>query len=508
VSELLPNIKVLGVQGLTKRYPGVIALDHVDLDVTSGEVHVLVGENGAGKSTLVKCLAGVEQADAGEMQLAGESYRPPSAAAALRAGVRVVHQELSLLSALTVAENLSLERLPSRAGIVDRAAMRRRASELLERVGLDMSPDTPTERLGVAQMQLVEIARAVGGECRLLVMDEPTATLTSREVDTLFTLLRQLTGQGVAVVYISHHLAEIFEIGDRVTVLRNGRHVRTAAVADVDSAQLVKMMVGRDLHTEFPPVAPRAVGRELLRVTDLKVSPASSPISLSGRAGELVGIAGLVGSGRTEVMRAVFGADRASSGQVHVRDRLLRPGRPSDAVRSGISFLTEDRKAQGLLLDLSIADNVTLADLSKISRAGLLQLRTEQRNVRDAMARVRMRATGPRQIVRTLSGGNQQKVVLARWLLATTDVLIVDEPTRGIDVGARYEIHQLLLDLAAAGKGLLVVSSDLHELLGICDRLIVFSRGRVAGEIARRDFDPERVLQLAYSGYFSDGLSA
>jgi ribose transport system ATP-binding protein len=507
VSNHLQTV-LLTVNGMTKRYPGVTALDDIDLRVAAGEVHVLVGENGAGKSTLVRCLAGVEQPDSGQLTFGGRAYRPMSAAAALRAGVRVVHQELSLLPALTVAENLSLEKIPARGGVIDRAEMRRRAGELLDRVGLAVSPDAPLERLGVAQMQLVEIARALGGRCRLLVLDEPTASLTSSEVSTLFGLLHDLTATGVSVIYISHHLTEIFEIGDRVSVLRNGRRVSTTAVADVAAAELVRMMVGRDLHAEFPPVTAKAPGRELLRVTDLRVAPASPPVSLSVRAGEVVGIAGLVGSGRTEVMRAIFGADRPASGSVKVGDRSLRLGRPRDAVRAGVSFVTEDRKAQGLVLDLSLAANVTLASIARFGRHGALRRGAEERETRDQIARLRIRTTGPRQIVRTLSGGNQQKAILARWLVAATDVLLVDEPTRGIDVGARYEIHQMLLDLAAAGKGLLVVSSDLHELLGICNRLIVFSRSRIVGEVDRADFDAERILNLAYSGYLLEGRSA
>ncbi|GAA3716392.1 sugar ABC transporter ATP-binding protein [Nonomuraea antimicrobica] len=499
---------LLDIAGLTKRYAGVTALDEVDLSVKAGEIHILIGENGAGKSTLVKCLAGIERPDGGTMTFGGEPHRPAAAADALRAGIQVVHQELALLPALSVAENLFLQRLPRRLGLVDRGAMRRRARQLLEQVGLEVSPDTPVERLGIAQMQLVEIAKALSGDCRLLVMDEPTATLTPRETATLFTQLRRLTAEGVAVIYISHHLEEIFEIGDRLTVLRNGRGVHTGPVAELTPAELVRMMVGRDLDAEYPPVADRPVGDHLLRVTDLKVTPDAPPVSLSVRSGEVVGVAGLVGSGRTETMRAIFGADRPAAGTVEVRGRPVRITHPRDAVRHGISFLTEDRKAQGLVLDLPIAANMSLAAIDQVSRLGLLSHGAETAAARDLSERLHVRATGPHQKVRALSGGNQQKVVLARWLAADTDLLIVDEPTRGIDVGARYEIHQLLLSLADSGKGVLVVSSDLPELLGICDRILVFSKGRIAGEIARPDFDAERVLNLAYSGYLKNGISA
>lgn len=495
---------LLSVSGLTKRYPGVTALDAVDLEVRAGEVHALVGENGAGKSTLARCLAGVDQPDGGTMTFAGRPHAPAGTADALRAGIQVVYQELALLPYLSVAENLFLQRLPRTAGVVDRRTLDRRSRELLQRVGLDVSPRTKVEFLGIAQMQLVEIAKALSTGCLLLVMDEPTATLTPRETSTLFEILRQLTTEGVAVVYVSHHLEEIFEVCHRVTVLRNGKHVSTQEVEGLTSAELVRQMVGRDIAHEYPPVVERAVGEELLRVTDLKVTPSTPPVSFAVHAGEVVGVAGLVGSGRTEVMRAVFGADKPASGVVAVRERPVRMTHPRMAVRRGISFLTEDRKSQGLVLDLPIAANISLASMHKISSGGLLRRGVETQTAKRLFDQLRIKASGVRQHVRALSGGNQQKVVLGRWLAADTDLLIVDEPTRGIDVGARYEIHQLLLELAGAGKGVLVVSSDLPELLGICDRLLVFSRGRIAGEVPRAEFDAERVLNLAYSEYLKD----
>jgi ribose transport system ATP-binding protein len=471
------------------------------LEIQPGEVHALVGENGAGKSTLARCLSGVEQPDSGTMTFGGEPYAPAGAADALRAGMRVVHQELALMPYLSIAENILMERLPSRLGVVDRAERDRRARELLERVGLDVSPRTRVERLGIAQMQLVEIAKALSAGCRLLIMDEPTATLTPREVERLFEILRDLTSSGVAVIFISHHLDEIFAIGDRVSVLRNGRRVTTTPLSATTTEDIVRLMVGRDLEREYPPVRAREVGEELLRVSDLRVTPGSPPISLSVSAGEVVGVAGLVGSGRTEAMRAIFGADRPVTGEVAIHGRPVQIRHPRAAVRLGISFLTEDRKSQGLVLDLPIAANISLASIARVSRAGLLRRGAEARLATELSERLRVKSSGIRQHVRALSGGNQQKVVLGRWLAADAGVLIVDEPTRGIDVGARYEIHQLLLELAGAGKAVLVVSSDLPELLGICDRLLVFSRGRIAGELRRDEFDAERVLKLAYSEF-------
>ncbi|MFI6320354.1 sugar ABC transporter ATP-binding protein [Nonomuraea sp. NPDC050556] len=492
---------MMKVTGLVKRFPGVVALDGVDLELHEGEIHALVGENGAGKSTLVKCLAGIQPPDGGSMEFDGVAYAPSSAADGLAAGIQVVHQELALLPYLTVAENLFLRRLPRKAGVVDRRKLRADAAALLEQVGLNVSPDTLVERLGIAQMQLVEIAKALSVDCKLLIMDEPTATLTSREAGRLFGILKDLRERGVAIVYISHHLQEVLELADRVTVLRNGRSVESRTMAGVTAPDLVRAMVGRDLAQEFPPLPDRSPGEEALRVDDLRVAGFDGPLSFAVRRGEVVGFAGLVGSGRTEAMRAIFGADKAVSGNIALFGKKVRIKHPKDAVRHGVSLLTEDRKSQGLVLDLPISANVTLAKL----RGALLSFGKE-RAVSEALGeRLHLRSAGVGQHVRTLSGGNQQKVVLAKWLNAGSDLLIVDEPTRGIDVGAKYEIHELLLGLAAEGKALLVVSSDLPELMGICDRILVFSRGKIAGSVERADFDAEHILTLAYSGYLKNG---
>ncbi|MFJ2744752.1 sugar ABC transporter ATP-binding protein [Streptomyces sp. NPDC087440] len=495
---------VLEAAGIGKAFPGVKALDDVRLELRAGEVHALLGENGAGKSTLVRILAGIQPPDTGTMRLGGQPYAPKDAAAAMGAGVQVVHQELNLLPNLTVAENLFFQHLPRKYGLVDRRTLNRRAQELLDEVGLDVRPHVKVERLGIAQMQLLEIARTLWQDCRVLVMDEPTATLTSRETERLFEVIRRLTARGTAVLYISHHLEEVFEIGDRMTVFRNGRHVVTKDLADTDTAEVIRLMVGRDLAQEYPPYVSRPPGDELLRAEGLHPR-GGSPVSFALHAGEVVGVAGLVGSGRTETVRALFGADHHDGGHVYVKGRRVRIRTPRDAVRHGISLLTEDRKGQGLVLDMPVAANVTLAATGKVSRGGLLKRGEEDTYAHQAVERLGIRTPGIRTAVRTLSGGNQQKVVLGRWLLAGTDVLVVDEPTRGIDVGARYEIHQQLTDLAGTGKALLVVSSDLPELMGICDRILVFSRGRIAGEVAREDFDSSRILALAYSGYVTRG---
>ncbi|MET7466435.1 sugar ABC transporter ATP-binding protein [Nonomuraea sp. NPDC005501] len=492
---------MMTVSGLVKRFPGVVALDGVDLDIRAGEIHALVGENGAGKSTLVKALAGIHAPDGGTMTFDGAPYTPAGAADGLAAGISVVHQELALLPYLTVAENLFLRELPRTAGVVDRKRLRADAARLLAEVGLDVAPDTPVERLGIAQMQLVEIAKAISTDCKLLIMDEPTATLTSREAGRLFGILRALRERGVAIVYISHHLQEVLELADRVTVLRNGRSIETREMAGVTAPDLVRLMVGRELAQEYPVKPPTAPGEVAIEVRDLKVMGFEGPLSFSVRRGEVVGLAGLVGSGRTEAMRAIFGADPAISGNIELYGKKVHIRHPKDAVRHGISLLTEDRKSQGLVLDLPISANVTLAKL----RGFLVRFGRERSLAENLGQRLHLRSAGVGQHVRTLSGGNQQKVVLAKWLNAGSDILIVDEPTRGIDVGAKYEIHELLLGLAAEGKALLVVSSDLPELMGICDRILVFSRGRIAGEVTRADYDAEHILTLAYSGYLKNG---
>ncbi|MFN8518598.1 MAG: sugar ABC transporter ATP-binding protein [Chloroflexota bacterium] len=499
---------LLEVRGLTKEFPGVRALDAVSMSVLPGEVHALVGENGAGKSTLVKVLCGVELPDAGELLLDGRPYLARDPQEALRAGVRVVYQELNLLSYLSIAENLSLEDLPQRHGLLDRGALRRRASALLAEVGLDVSPDTPVEELGIAQMQMVEIARVLRTDARLLILDEPTATLTPREVERLFAIIRTLTAKGIGVLFISHHLDEMKDIGDRVTVLRNGRVAATREVADTSVATIIELMVGRAMHEGYPFRESVRPGGALLAVEGLTYRGNREPISLTLHEGEILGVAGLVGSGRTEAMRAIFGADQATGGRIRIRDREVPIRSPRDAVAAGLCLLTEDRKTQGLMLDMTCAQNTTITRIEAVSSHGLIQHRREGDEAQALIDALSIRAQSPAQVVRFLSGGNQQKVVVAKWLFAESSALIFDEPTRGIDVGARFEIYNLIWDLAARGKGVIVVSSDLPELLGICHRIIVFSRGAVAGELPRDRFSERAVLELAYRNYLEPGTTA
>ena len=501
-----PTDAIIELEGTTKRFPGVLALDRVDLAIRRGEVHVLVGQNGAGKSTLVKLLCGLYAPDEGRILLEGRPYAPQSALDAIRAGIRVVYQEFNLLPYLTVAENVFFQRLPRRAGLVDFKKLHADAEALLQEVGLDVSPRARVETLGVAQMQLLEIAKALSTRSRVLILDEPTATLTPREIHRLFEIIARLKARGVTILYISHRLQEVFEVGDRITVLRNGRKVETLDAARADIAGIVRLMVGKELGTGYPFHPEVAVGDELLRVEDLRPRGVAHAVSLSVRRGELVGVAGLVGSGRTEAMRALFGADPKASGRIYRDGREVEIGRPRDAVRHGICLLTEDRKAQGLILDMACYANVTITDLARVSRAGLLQFAAERAATRELVDELDIKTPSVDQLVRNLSGGTQQKVVIAKWLFRRAEVLVCDEPTRGIDVGARFEIYEVLWRLAAAGKGLVIVSSDLEELMGICHRILVFSNRRITADLARAEFSEERILAAAYQEYVQGSL--
>lgn len=495
--------KIIEIKGLTKQFPGVTALSNIDLDINQGEVHVLVGENGAGKSSLIKILCGIYQPDEGEMLYRGNKYAPVNTQAAIKSGIRVVYQELNLLSYLSVAENIFFERLPSKAGLVDFNKMYRDAKVMLEEVGLKISPKTPVHMLGIAQMQLVEIAKALSGESQVLILDEPTATLTTKEINRLFEIIKRLKQKGVTIIYISHRLKEIFEIGDRITVLRNGRKVDTRLTSEVTIPEIVKMMVGRDMASEYPYQESVKVGAEVFRVEELVYKGNDKTVSFSVKAGEILGIAGLVGSGRTETMRAIFGADPKHSGKIFLNGKELIINQPKDAVDGGVCLLTEDRKGQGLILDMSCDVNTSLANLAGVSHSGLMEFQKEAEVATRFVNELNIKTPTTKKWVRFLSGGNQQKVVLAKWLFRNCQVLIFDEPTRGIDVGAKYEIYMLLWKLAGQGKAIIVVSSDLPELMGISHRIAVFSNGKIAGEVMRDEFDMEKILSIAYREYIN-----
>ncbi len=505
---LIPSHSVvLEMKRLTKRFAGNVALDEIDLVLCAGEIHALAGENGAGKSTLIKLLCGIHEPDGGQMLLHGKPFLPRTPIGAIRAGIRVVHQELHMLDELSVAENLLFESLPrKRFGIIDRANLNRRAAELLSLVGLsDVAPTTPVSALGMAQRQLIEIAKALSSDSRLVIMDEPTATLTSREAKRLFEIIFRLRDQGVAVLFVSHHLQELFEISDRITVMRNGRKVATKSMSDTTPNDLVRMMVGHDVSASVvkPIQTHAALGKEALRVENLrfKGQPGIVGLNFSVAHGEILGIAGLVGSGRTETVRAIFGADPAISGKIFCDSIEISINRPSQALRHGICLVTEDRKDEGLMLDMPIRANITMANIFQFARLGWLSHSDETLASNALVKQLDIRLASIEQVPRQLSGGNQQKVVLAKWLLRKPSVLILDEPTRGVDVGAKAEIHALLQRQADEGKALLVVSSDLPELIRLCDRVIVLSKGIIAGTLDRKDFNEEVMLALAYQEY-------
>ena len=496
---------LLTVRDLRKSFGGIHALDGVSFDLTAGEVHALVGENGAGKSTLIKVLSGVHMFDAGVIEMNGASYQPASPNAAKLAGIQVVHQEFNLLNDLSVAENISIEALPrTKLGLLDRAEMNRRARTALDAIGLsDVDVTAPVRSLGIAHRQLIEIARALQSESRILILDEPTATLTERETDRLFDIVLSIKAKGVTVVFVSHHLDEVFGICDRVTVFRNGHTIATEEIANVTPADVVRYMVGHTLaDDDHAAPGPDDTAEVALAVrgliTTASASDTNEGISFDLRNGEILGIAGLVGAGRTEVLRAIFGADARVAGELTKNGTPIDIKGPRDAIAAGIGFVTEDRKDEGLILDMPIAANATLVDLSSVSRKGLLDFAAERHLATQGGARLKLKYGKLADAVSSLSGGNQQKVVLAKWLACHPDVLLLDEPTRGVDVGAKAEIYGILRDLAAQGMSMIVVSSELPELITLTDRVLVMAGHRIEGVLNRADYSQERILQLAY----------
>ncbi|MFF7709347.1 ATP-binding cassette domain-containing protein [Pseudomonas sp. NPDC007930] len=499
---------VLTLHGVGKTYAQPVLAD-VDLALYPGELLALTGENGAGKSTLSRIIAGLEAPSSGSLRFDGQPWLPGSRRAAEAAGVRMVLQELNLLPTLSIAENLFIERLPQRWGWVDRPRLRAQAREAMARVGLEqLDPDTPVAQLGIGHQQLVEIARNLIGDCRVLILDEPTAMLTGHEVARLFAQVRRLRAEGVALVYISHRLEELAQLAQRVAVLRDGKLVSVLPMAEASEARLVTLMAGREL-AEHLDMGPRTLGPPLLSVRGLSRGQKVRGVSLEVRAGEIFGLSGLVGAGRTELLRLIFGADRASAGQVLLGTppRPLRLRSPRDAVRQGLAMVSEDRKGEGLLLTQSLAANLALGNYARLARSGWMSRRREQGLAQRQIAAMRIRSAGPQQVVAELSGGNQQKVVIGRWLEQGCQVLLFDEPTRGIDVGAKFDIYALLAKLAGQGKALLVVSSDLRELMLICDRIGVMSNGELTGTFSRDHWSQDALLEAALAGYHARSAS-
>ncbi len=489
---------LLQVRGLTMVFPGVVALSGVDLEVNEGEVHCLVGQNGAGKSTLIKCVAGVVEPTSGVIEFLGTQFATGRPSAALSAGVATIYQELDLVADLTVAANIFLghEKRIGRIGpLLDRRAMRREVRELLGRLGHPhLDPDALVADLRPADKQLVSMARALSRNVRLLIMDEPSAILDPPEVDALFEVVRRLTAQGVGVIYISHRMDEIARIGNRVTVLRDGRTVASSLPADTSVDELIRLMVGRSFGEVFPARA-KPGDEVVLRVSKLRRPPDLEEASFEVRAGEVLGIGGLVGAGRTELLRAVGGIDRAASGEVWVAGRRLRRGRPDIAVAAGIGMAPEERKSQGLWLDWSQVRNVTISDLGRHSHGPFTDHGAERDAAEKHLRALAVRPEDPMRLVSEASGGNQQKVVLARWLLHSAKVLLLDEPTRGVDVGAKSDVYRVISELAARGLAIVMVSSELSELAGFCDRILVMREGALVAALDGDAMNEEEILR-------------
>ncbi len=483
---------------IRKLFGGVQALRGVDFDIRAGEIHALLGENGAGKSTLMRILGGEMQPSTGRIEIGGRpvTLRDPRDARAL--GIAVIHQELALAPDLTVAENIFLGELSS---VLSHAKLRRRARELISRLGFDIDPARMVSSLAVAHQQVVEIAKALSQDVKIIVFDEPTAVLSAQDAERLHRIIADLRSKGVGVVYISHRLDEVFQIADRMTVLKDGEKVGTVGVNEINVDGIIRMMVGRPLSALFPAKKPRTIGAEVLKVSNLNAGRRVRNVSFNVRAGEIVGLGGLVGSGRTEVARLIFGADRRDSGVIEIKGKPITPRSPVEAVKAGIGLVPEDRKLQGVVLDKPIRTNSTMARMGEVVNAfGFLRQSFEKKRVNEIGNSLRLKAASIENPVSSLSGGNQQKVVLAKWFHAGGDLIILDEPTRGVDVGAKTEIYGLINRLAEEGKAVLVISSEHMELFGLCDRIIAMGSGEVRGELMPQDYSEERLLGMTMTG--------
>ena len=486
---------LLELKGITKSFPGVKALDDVSFTIERGTVHALVGENGAGKSTLIKVLAGIYQPEAGEVLLNGQPrrFRTPSESQA--AGVSVVHQEIKLSETLSIAENVFLGNLIYKGIRVDWKAMRVKADELLQHLGLHLDVNEVVSNLSVAQKQMVEICKAINRNCKLLIMDEPSATLTEREQKVMFETVKKLRSQGMTIIYISHRLDEIFDLADSVTVLRDGRHIRTMKVTDITRHDLVTMMVGREVANEYPK-AEVPIGDVVLDVKNIVRKGVLKDISFNLRKGEILGVAGLVGAGRTELVRAVLGIDKIDSGEVIYKGKRMRFASFRDAIRNGFALVPEDRKNQGLVQIATVSRNVCMVNMDAVSKGAVVSTAKEHEMAQIYIDKLGVMTPSLDTEVQYLSGGNQQKVVIAKWLLQNADIIILDEPTRGIDVGAKSEIYLLINELILSGKSVIMISSEIPEIVGMSDRVLVMHEGAKVGEIDRKDLSPEAIMAL------------
>lgn len=487
---------------ITKRFPGVKALDQVDFEVNKGEVHGLVGENGAGKSTLIKILTGAYQKDEGEIFINGEKVEITNPQQSIKLGIAAIYQELNLIPYLSVAENIFLGRelkVSKVTNFIDWKTTRQRAKELLLELGQDIDVTVPVKNLGIGQQQMVEIAKAISTNASIIIMDEPTSSLSMRETEELMKVIRKLKSRGISVIYISHRLEEVFEICDRITVMRDGKKIITLKTSETNKDEIIKHMVGRTLEQQYPKIKVSR-GREALRVENLTRRGVFEKISFTAYSGEILGIAGLVGAGRTEIARSIFGADPVDEGEIYVFGQKCDIRSPSDAMKAGIALLTEDRKGQGLFLNENIVNNITICSLEKFKGALLLKTGELVEEARKLSKQLNIKTPSLGKKVRELSGGNQQKVVIAKWLCCDAKIFIFDEPTRGIDVGAKVEVYNLMNQLVSQGACVIMISSELPEILGMSDRIIVIHEGRISGSFTKEDASQEAIMRAATGG--------
>lgn len=489
---------LLKLEQVSKYFPGVMALDHVDLEVFSGEVHVLMGENGAGKSTLMKIVDGIYKPDEGEIYLYEQSVKIQSPIDAIKRGIAMIHQELNPVPEMTVAENIFLGREFGSGVFLSRHQMNENAEKLMQRIGIHISPQTKMKELTVAQMQMVEIAKAVSLNARILIMDEPTSAISEREVEVLFQLIRRFKENGVGVIYISHKMDEIFQIADRITVMRDGKTIGTYNAAELNTDSLIALMVGRELTNIYPEKKEIAYGEVLLEVENLCSKNCFENISLKVRRGEILGIAGLMGAGRSETAETLFGIRKKTKGTVKICGTEREIRHPKDAIRAGVALVTENRKRTGLNLKSTVKKDMSILTLDQYCKWGQFLIPSkEKKAVMEQIHKLKIKTPSIDQKIKNLSGGNQQKVILARWLLKNPDILILDEPTRGIDVGAKYEIYTMIQDIAAAGKAVIMISSEMPEIIGVCDRVVVMHEGKITGCLEKNEMTQEKIMQLA-----------
>lgn len=487
---------ILTLKNVTKEYPGVLALDHMNLEVYPGEVHALMGENGAGKSTLIKVVSGAIKPNGGTIEYEGTEYTSMTPAMSRKLGIGVIYQEFNLVPDLSVAENIFLGQKLTDGLTINRKLMNEKASQLMKSFGIDIDVTKEVKTLTVAYQQLVEITKTISSNVKVLIMDEPSAPLTNREIDAMFGIVRKLKEQGVAVIYISHRMEEIFALADRITVMRDGKYVGTKMASEIDQNGLIKMMVGRTLDEQFPTVE-KEIGEVVLEVKNLSTDALLKNINLKVHKGEILGLAGLVGAGRTETARAIFGADPKASGTILIHGKEAHIRKPKDAISQGIALIPEDRKKHGALLEMTIRENISFISVKDISKAGFVNRSEDKKLSEKYIKELSIKTPSMEQFAKNLSGGNQQKVVLAKSLASNSDIIIFDEPTRGIDVGAKKEIYVLMNELAKKGMAIIMISSEMQELLGMSDRIMVMHEGELMGELSKEEATQEKILELA-----------